>query len=232
MYAWLVAASMCGCDCGSTSSVGAASATVQAAADEIAALVTTGSLICTRGDCLAVRVYTASSVTHVASVVVQNDGPWVYESTNGAGVRKLPLADYLGTQSPNHVRVFRPHVRLTADQATAFETYLEAQLGRPYSVKHHLTGNRSRGLHCAEYATEALARTELITVQNSVKVSPASLIEGVVQNGIHDELIDREIAEPEPPADPGRNCCERFWDGTKSLCAASGRKLSGWFLCR
>jgi hypothetical protein len=232
MYAWIVAASLCGCDCGSTSAARPATASVKAVADELASLVTTGTLICTRGDCLAVRVYTASSVTHVASVVVQKDGPWVYESTNGVGVRKLSLADFLQTQTPNHFRVYRPHQKLTDTQSAAFEKYLEDQLGRPYSVKHHVTGNRCRGLHCAEYATEALSRTELITVENSVKVSPASLIEGVVQNGIYDELVDRDIVEPEPPADPDRNCCERLWDGTKSLCASATRKLSGWILCR
>lgn len=232
MLAWIVAASLCGCDCGGEHEPAAVSVTVSAAAQEIAPLVTTGSLICTHGDCLAVRAFTTSSVTHVASVVVQDDGPWVYESTNGPGVRKLTLAHYLESQAPNRVYVYQPRRPLTSRQAESFRGYLESQLGRPYSVRHHLTGTRCQGMHCAEYATEALLRTELISVENPVKVSPASLVQGVLQNDIYVAALDRELVRPEPAANPDESCCEWMWSRTKQGASLCGRKLSGWFLCR
>jgi len=229
MYQWLIAAALCG----SGSSSAEVTLPARVAATELSPTLTTGSLIGTKGDCLAVRIYTASSMTHVGAVVVQEDGPWVYESTNGVGVRKLPLADYLAAQAPNRVLVYQPRRLLTAGQARDFEAYLESQLGRPYSVKHHITGQHCEGMHCAEYATEALLKTELITAENPVRVSPASLIEGIVENDIYVAGPEQEIVVEEPPPIPDDlNCCERMWEGTKRCTSACCHKMSGWFLCR
>ncbi len=36
-----------------------------------------------------------------------------------------------------------------------YERYLDQKLGTPYSIRHHLTGERAPGIHCAEYAIDA-----------------------------------------------------------------------------
>src|SRR4051794_3612663 len=66
----------------------------------------TGSLLVSHGDCLAVKMYSASSYTHVASVVVHDSEIYVYDATGGAGVRKQLLRDYLAGQDDNAVHPF------------------------------------------------------------------------------------------------------------------------------
>src|SRR5437016_1545437 len=79
-----------------------------AAVAAMAAELQTGSLIVSRGDCLAVKVYTVSPYTHVAAVVIRRGDPYVYDSTNGSGVRCQTLANYLASQCPAVVHLFHP----------------------------------------------------------------------------------------------------------------------------
>src|SRR5438270_341741 len=65
--------------------------------------VETGSLIVSRGDCLAVKIYSSSAYTHVAAVVVHEGAVFVYDATAGAGVRKQTLARYLVGQRDHTV---------------------------------------------------------------------------------------------------------------------------------
>jgi hypothetical protein len=203
-----------------------------AAAAIIGSQLLTGSLLCSAGDCLAVRIYTASPYTHVAIAVVQEDGPWVYDSMNGVGVRKLPLADYLATQAPDCVRLLHPASALNARQARTLEQFLDSQLGRPYDVMHHLTGRRCEGLHCSEYVTDALMSIELIHAERPPKVSPATLIEGITTHAIYDSgaLVHLQRTLPERPAPT--SWCARLWRSTTDCCSHCCDRLSGWFLCR
>lgn len=204
----------------------------EAAATQIAPLLQTGSLIFSKGDCLAVRIYTQSSYTHVAAVVVADEGPIVYDSMNGVGVRKLPLAEYLATQSPDEIRLFHPRRPIEGERSVTFEKSLETQLGRPYAIGHHLTGKRCDGLHCAEYVTDALMSIDVIRAQRPPKVSPASLVTGITQHGIYsaEQLIS--LVPPPPAKVEGASCCEQWWVDTKQCTSRCYRKLSGWFCCK
>ncbi|MGE4000385.1 MAG: YiiX/YebB-like N1pC/P60 family cysteine hydrolase, partial [Planctomycetaceae bacterium] len=159
---------------------------------ELAPRLVTGSLLFNAGDCLAIRVYTASPYTHVAVVVIEEDRPVVYDSMNGAGVRRQPLVDYLRSQSPDRLHVFHPQRPLTPEQSRGLRDYLDSQLGRPYAVQHHLTGKRCEGVHCAEYVTDALMSIGLLHADRPAKVSPASLVTGITAAGIYtaEETID------------------------------------------
>lgn len=193
----------------------------------------TGSLIFSKGDCLAVRVYTNSPYTHVATIVRQPNGPsMVYDSMNGAGVRKLPLEEYLATQSPDEVQIFHPKRKFNTAEEEEFVDHLESQLGKPYSVKHHLTGKRCDGLHCAEYVTDALAEIDWLKVKNSPRVSPASLAAGITLHDVYFAGSKVEVpAILEPIPEPtGR--CARMWLDTKVCVNRCGRQVSRWFLCR
>jgi hypothetical protein len=229
--------------------------------DRIASQSQNGTLIFSRGDCLAVRAYTASPYTHVAMVLFENGEPQrvedrhngdppidrepssapqrnhpavpvVYDSMNGAGVRKLPLAEYLETQAPDEVHLYHPDRPLTEEEAERIAVWLDSQLGRPYAVKHHLTGRRARGMHCSEYVTDALMEIGWLTAEQPAKVSPASLLTGIVETGIYEPggtLVLPDVREPVPEPE-GR--CSRLWLATKQCTLSSCRQLSRWFLCR
>jgi hypothetical protein len=204
-----------------------------AAAADIGPQLQTGTLIFSQGDCLAVRVYSASSYTHVAAVVVREGTPYVYDSMNGCGVRKQSLEDYLVSQSPDRIHVFQPRQPFTAEQGTEFEAYLESRLGTPYAVMHHLSGERSEeGIHCAEYVTDALMSIDRIRANKPARVSPASLARGIAEHEVYLPGETIELERPAPPPEEGANWCERMWIATRLCCLSCCDKMSGWFLCR
>src|SRR4029453_17852457 len=75
---------------------------------EIADEMQTGSLIVSKGDCLAIKIYSASAYTHVAAVVVHDGQSFVYDATGGAGVRRHSLGDYLTARTDNTLYLFHP----------------------------------------------------------------------------------------------------------------------------
>lgn len=202
------------------------------AARELASEVHTGTLIASEGDCVAVKVFSDSKYTHVAAAVVEDKAVYVYESTSGAGVRKQRLKTYLRSQNGAKIHLLHPRKPFTTRQRTRYVDHLESQLGRSYSVKHHLTGERAEGIHCAEYVIDALVATRLMKVNRAPRVSPGSLVKGVVRAGRYDGPQAVQLREP-PPAPPrGDNWCDQLWIDTKVCTANCCRRLKGWILCR
>lgn len=203
-----------------------------ATAASITSDLQTGTLLFSEGDCLAVRIYTASAYTHVALVCIEEGEPFVYDSMNGVGVRRQSLAAYLAGEAPHEVHILQPCRPLTAEQGTALQTYLNSQLGRPYAIHHHLTGKRCEGVHCSEYATDALMSVGLITAQRPPRVSPASLATGITQTGLYAVGGSIDLEPAAPPQEPAANRCHWLWLETKQCTIACCDKLAGWFLCR
>lgn len=202
------------------------------AAELLTAELPSGSLIFSQGDCLAVKVFTASRYTHVGAVVERAGHFYVFDSTGGAGVRELPLDEYLASQGKATVSVYHPETPLSAAQRESFEEHLVSQVGRPYSIRHHLTGNRADGLHCAEYVTDALIAGDVLKAERPARVSPASLRQGIERSGLYTHVVTLQL-EPEtnrPPEDAG--WCGRLWFDTKVCSRTCYRKLSGWFCCK
>ena len=104
--------------------------TPKQAAARIAKNVQTGTLLFSKGDCLAVKVYSGSKVTHVGAVVLRKGKPYVYESANGAGVRRLSLQRYLELQQPCDVRVIHPTRPFSAARERAFVKALDKELDK------------------------------------------------------------------------------------------------------
>lgn len=198
----------------------------------VAAGLKTGDLIFSRGDCLAVRVFSGSPYTHVAGIVVRNGQATVYDSMNGVGVRKTPLSDYLGLQTPSQIQVVRLVRPLTVRESTAFEAYLDSQLGRPYAIRHHLTGDRGDGVHCAEYMTDALMAARRIHADRPARVSPGSLREGLTEGGVCVAGVEVDLPEQVVPEPAGTTWCQRTWNGTVSCCRSCGAQVRRWVLCR
>ena len=200
---------------------------------ELKQTLQTGSLIFSQGDCLAVRIFSQSSYTHVGGVVEIENDFIVYDSMNGVGVRKTPLEEYVRQQTPGSIRIVHPAIAFTDDQITSYVTHLESQLGRMYAVKHHLTGSRSDGLHCSEYMTDALVAADLITAKQPSRVSPGSLLEGVTASNVYLAGNGFELNAPEPaPQTDDATWYQRAWRSTSGCCSKSATKMRRWVLCR
>lgn len=202
------------------------------AASELRPVLQTGTLLVSKGDCLAVRIYTQSPFTHVAAVVVRNGQPFVYDSSNGVGVRCQTLEYYLRTQSPDELHVFQPFRALNTARQEKLEEWLDGQLGRPYSVTHHLSGERGDGVHCAEYISEGLSKCGVIKVKNPAKVSPASLVQGITVHDVYtqSEIVRVVVPTPEPVA--ASSWYGSAWLGTKTCTASCYSKFRRCFLCQ
>lgn len=202
------------------------------AAAALAPRMQAGTLLFSDGDCLAVKVFTGSPYTHVAGVVVEDGAAWVYDSQNGVGVRKLPLTDYLAVTRPDELHVLQPTDAFNDERSAQFRKHLEAQLGRPYAVKHHLTGDRCDGLHCAEYMTDSLIAADLIEAERPPRVSPASLRSGLLKHQLYVEAETVRVLAPEPERAPGRNWCHELWLDAKDCCASCWGGFRRCVLCR
>ncbi|MBW3541401.1 MAG: hypothetical protein KY476_14130 [Planctomycetes bacterium] len=202
------------------------------AAQSLAADVRTGTLLFSNGDCAAVKVYTQSPYTHVAAVVVEDGKAFVYDSMNGVGVRRLSLEEYLAAECPNRIHVYQPRRPFNGRRGAAFVEHLQSQLGRPYALAHHVTGERADGLHCSEYMTDALMSCRLIRANQPPRVSPASLLEGLLRAKLYEPDATLVLKEPEQPRREGRCWCEQLWfdtvDCTSRFCERVGRVV----LCR
>jgi hypothetical protein len=202
-----------------------------AGATALAEQVDTGTLLLTRGDCLAIRVATRSAYTHVAAVVLENGQPFVYDSMNGSGVRRSTLVNYLATHQPETIDVVRPTQPFSPVRAGQFRLALAEQLGRPYAIVHHVTGRRSSGLHCSEYVTDALVACEVLNARRPARVTPGSLADGLIAGGVYEQTRTIRFATPEPSA-TGDNWCEELWFDTTRCTRTTWKNLCDWFCCK
>ncbi len=193
--------------------------------------VQTGTLLFSQGDCLAVKVFTASSFTHVGMVVVENGSPVVYDAMNGHGVRKSPLDEYLTFLVPSTVQVLQPAREFPEAERAAMIRHLDSQLGRPYRIHHHATGKRCDGVHCSEYMTDALMVAQVMQAKEPSRVSPRSLYEGVTAGGVYRVTSEYDFREAKPPVPTEETRCQRYWRQTAQCCSGCCRQLSRWFLC-
>lgn len=200
------------------------SATPSSAARLLSADLRPGSLILHQGDCLAVKIYTRSRFTHVGVLLTDEAGEWqVYDSANGHGVRKMSLENYLQCQPEQVLTVYHPSSPLTPTEQQRLQSALEEHLGRPYSVKHFLSGEPVAGLHCSEYACCALMAIPLVTVERPARVSPASLLKGLERGDLYRAGISVNLlSEPPPPPLESPSWCGRLWADTKNC-------TSGWW---
>jgi hypothetical protein len=201
------------------------------AAADLQQRVQTGTLLVSKGDCLAVKIFTCSRYTHVAAVVRENGRTYVYESAHGHGVRRQALDDYLDGECPNTIYVLNPKQPFSRKRAKLFKRHLDSELGRPYAIRHHFTGMRCSGLHCSEYVTDAMIACRLLTANHPSRVTPSSLAKGVLQSGLYEAecsiVLKEEIERP-----VGDNRCEQLWIDTKICTRNVCFRIRRLFACR
>jgi hypothetical protein len=203
--------------------------TVQAVAEA----VQTGSIIASRGDCLAVRVYTNSPYTHVGAVVVHDGHAMVYDSMIRIGVRCQPLDEYLESQRPCDIELFRPTEHFTQDQARDFKKYLDEQVGRPYAIHQYVTGREVQGLHCAQYLTCALVASGHIRSGNPARVSPAEILRCLARDELYAAGDKTDLPPvPEPVPERATTWYGRAWQDTQSCSHSCWVQSSRWVIAK
>ena len=111
------------------------------------------------------------------------------------------------------------------------EGYLDSQLGRRYGIKHHLTGKRADGVHCAEYVVDSLIACELMQAQQPWRVSPASLVEGIVESDLYTQSLTLALKTPSVPRPAGQGRCREMWSDTKDCTRNCYLWLRGAICC-
>lgn len=201
-------------------------------AAELAPKLETGTLLFSDGKCLAVKLFSWSQYTHVATVVRGEEGVYVYDSINEIGVRRLTLAAYLAATKGEEIEVLIPGQSFSEARSRRYDAYLESQLGRPYAIMHYVTGGRCEGLHCAEYITDALMDANLITAEQPSRVSPKNLRAALLMYDIYEPAATFVIEKPDPEPPPEANWCEELWFETKTCCSSCWDGFSGCVLCQ
>jgi hypothetical protein len=172
-----------------------------------------GSLLVLENSNKPVIAYTKSTITHVAVILLRDDMPWVYEATP-AKVRRVRLASYydeiaeLDARRKDKTRVWllQPKRPYAAADLKSMKTYMESQLDRRYSVKGYVRGKQSDGIHCAEFASSALAKTSRFEFdEQHHAISPAELYRHVK----HQHGSAKRIAMPEPKIE--ESWCSGAW---------------------
>ena len=152
-------------------------ASVDAAAAALADEVQTGTLLFSKGDCLAIKVYTNSPYTHVAAVVVQDGAPYVYDSQNGAGVRRLMLNEYLRAQRPERLHVHHPREPLEMQGGTTFH-FLDASPAEALKVAQEAAGGQDVRIGGGATVVREFVAAGLVDLMHLVQV-PIVLGHGV-----------------------------------------------------
>ena len=230
MSALLILASLTASPAGTLAARGYAS--MNAASQALSPEMQTGTLLLSKGDCLAVRVFTQSPYTHVAAVVVKDGRPFVYDATSGVGVRCQEMDKYLISQNPDQIHVFHPRRPFPKQRSLAFQQYLDSQLGKPYAIKHHLTGKRAHGIHCAEYVIDALHACNLMRAKQPSRVSPASLVVGITKSRFYAPGKTVQLKKPPELKEQGGNWCDQLWIDTKQCVSLCCFRMKRWILCR
>lgn len=201
---------------------------------ELSTSCQTGTLIFSQGDCLAVKVFSKSRFTHCGAVVVEDGKPVVYDAMPSVGVRRTEFIEYVRLQTPSEIQILHPASPLSEPEAEEFTRHLESQLGREYGIKHHVTGKRAKGIHCAEYCTDALIAAGKIEADQPARVSPGSLYEGLMTHNLYTDggtfVLRAKMTASSPRVD--ESWCGWAWRETRECTTGCCRQMSRWFLCR
>jgi hypothetical protein len=122
-----------------------------------------GSILFVENGNRIVQRNTNSTLTHVATIVIIDDEPWVYEAVPPK-VRKIRLSEYYQEINKINKRkkiklkvwIANPKNEITKEQKEKYLEYLESQIDRKYSVLSYVNGEENFGIHCCEMTGNAL----------------------------------------------------------------------------
>lgn len=171
-----------------------------------------GSLLFVENSQNLVESYTNSSYSHVAIVL----GGEVYEA-EPPKVRTYTIKQWFtnvaryneGLGSPAIVSIFTPKQPLSEEEVARMKEYLEAQVGRRYSIRGYLRKIEGDGIHCSEMCAAALEATERIDFREpNQQMSPGELHSGTSKH--YEQHGDKLYATVKK--EYRRSTCERWQD--------------------
>ena len=130
-----------------------------------------------------VEAYTKEAVTHVAIILNRAGESWLYEAIPGK-VRSLPLSKYIDEMRRwNQGRTVKarmfaavPAEEIQQEDIAILRAFLEAEVGRRYSVRNYVRQKPGDGVHCAELLTTSLGRIGRCQIDAPYAASPGKVI--------------------------------------------------------
>ncbi len=162
-----------------------------------------GTLIFLENCNSVVEYSTQGKIGHVALAFQDGGQTWIYEATP-AKVRRVTAADYYAElarlnarrDADEKIRVWllRPEVPYSIEEVVRMREFLDAQVGRRYSVENYVKGRPGDGIHCAELASATLSRSGRYRLEECHRINPQALYTAVLST--HEKPAEMAIPEP------------------------------------
>jgi len=177
-------------------------------------------------NCNSVVEYsTRGKIGHVALAYRDGRETWIYEATP-AKVRRVNAAEYYAelarlnkrrdTDEQVRVWMLRPETAYTDAEIARMREFLDAQVGRRYSVKNYVKGEAGDGIHCAELASTTLTRSGRYRFEEFYRINPQALYTAVLST----HTKPQELPIPAPVV-------------TEAWCVRAQRRWAeSWTWCR
>jgi hypothetical protein len=206
----------------------------QAAAAPPGFAIPDGTLLCLENCSSVVERATRGQIGHVALLLGDGGEQYVYEATP-AQVRRVTLDEYVAELARLNGRrneddklrawLLRPESDYTPDETARMRTYLDAQLGRRYSVKNYVRGQPYDGIHCAELASSTLNESGRHAFEDCHKIHPQALYAAALATHAPPEQLTI------PPPVVEESWCiraQRRWAAWSTWCRWSCREAWAW----
>ncbi len=201
-------------------------------------------------NCNSVVEYsTRGKIGHVALAFQEGSESWIYEATP-AKVRRVGVEEYFAELARLNARrdaddkmrvwLLRPRVAYSSEESAKMRVFLDAQLGRRYSLRNYVRGKgdgphsakvgpievqvvldtgetkSSDGIHCAELASTTLTESGRYKFQEFHKIHPQALYNAVLAT--HEAPAELHVSAP---------------DAQESWCVRANRRWGEyWTWCR
>ena len=170
---------------------------------------------------------TKGEIAHVALVFRDGGEAWVYEATP-AKVRRVTVNEYLSDLARLNNRrdeegrigviALEPRTAYEPDELAKMRAFLDAQIGRRYSVKNYVRGKPYDGIHCAELASSTLNASGRYAFEECHKINPQALYAAVTPTHAAGERLAMPSVEVK---EPWRTRAQRRWSGWMTWCGWS-----------
>jgi hypothetical protein len=194
-----------------------------------------GTLLGLENASSVVERVTRGEIGHVALAFREGSKVWIYEATP-AKVRRIAAEEYFqelarlnfsrGENKRMRVWALTPTPAYSAEETTKMRVYLEAQVGRRYSVKNYVRERPSDGIHCAELAASTLNQSGRYAFEDCCKLHPQALYTALLTTHASPREINIPLLEMK------ESWCaraQRWWAGRYVWCGWSLREA--WLWC-
>jgi hypothetical protein len=162
-----------------------------------------GTLVFLESASSVVEYSTRGKIGHVALAFRDGGQTWIYEATP-AKVRRVAAAEYCAELARLNARrdadekirawLLRPKPAYRPEEVARMREFLDAQVGRRYSVENYVKGRPGEGIHCAELASTTLARSGRYAFEQFHRIHPQALYTAALAT--HEPPVELAIALP------------------------------------